>query len=197
MNLVSSRYHPFTFRCTLVFHRVKLPVLNGFHERLEEPGWTFTGNSDTEKDKILMVEFNVVITEFLKLKKPYQTIIKQICKEMGAGMAEFAGRRKGEVDTTKDYNLYCHYVAGLVGIGLSRLFAASGLEDSKIGTDDYCSNSMGLFLQKTNIIRDYLEDLDDGRTWYPKEVCYTCAYAIELNPHMGEGHWCRLCNQRS
>ena len=25
---------------------------------------------------------------------------------------------------------------------------------------------MGLFLQKTNIIRDYLEDLEDGRTWY-------------------------------
>ena len=25
-----------------------------------------------------------------------------------------------------DYNLYCHYVAGLVGIGLSHLFASSG-----------------------------------------------------------------------
>ena len=27
-----------------------------------------------------------------------------------------------------DYDLYCHYVAGLVGEGLSRLFAGSGLE---------------------------------------------------------------------
>lgn len=29
---------------------------------------------------------------------------------------------------------------------------------------------MGLFLQKTNIIRDYLEDLQDGRTWWPTEI---------------------------
>ncbi len=29
---------------------------------------------------------------------------------------------------------------------------------------------MGLFLQKTNIIRDYLEDLEQGRTWWPKHI---------------------------
>jgi hypothetical protein len=29
---------------------------------------------------------------------------------------------------------------------------------------------MGLFLQKTNIIRDYLEDLHSDRQWYPAEV---------------------------
>jgi hypothetical protein len=52
-------------------------------------------------------------------------------------------------------------VAGLVGLGLSGLFAGSGLESksllSKKGDD--LSNQMGLLLQKTNIIRDYLEDL--------------------------------------
>lgn len=29
---------------------------------------------------------------------------------------------------------------------------------------------MGLFLQKTNIIRDYLEDYVDGRAFWPQEV---------------------------
>lgn len=29
---------------------------------------------------------------------------------------------------------------------------------------------MGLFLQKTNIIRDYLEDIVDQRAFWPKEV---------------------------
>lgn len=29
---------------------------------------------------------------------------------------------------------------------------------------------MGLFLQKTNIIRDYREDLDDKRKFWPKQV---------------------------
>lgn len=32
------------------------------------------------------------------------------------------------------------------------------------------SNHMGLFLQKTNIIRDYLEDWVDGRAFWPQEV---------------------------
>lgn len=65
---------------------------------------------------------------------------------------------------------YCHYVAGLVGIGLSRLFSNSGLEDPLCGQDTLIANSMGLFLQKTNIIRDFLEDLQDGRVFWPKEV---------------------------
>lgn len=65
---------------------------------------------------------------------------------------------------------YCHYVAGLVGIGLSRLFSASEFEDPLVGEDTECANSMGLFLQKTNIIRDYLEDQLEGREFWPQEV---------------------------
>ncbi len=65
---------------------------------------------------------------------------------------------------------YCHYVAGLVGIGLSRLFSASQLEDTEVGRDTELANSMGLFLQKTNIIRDYLEDQKEGRAFWPQEV---------------------------
>lgn len=65
---------------------------------------------------------------------------------------------------------YCHYVAGLVGIGLSRLFSASQLEDVEVGRDTELANSMGLFLQKTNIIRDYLEDQQQGRAFWPQEV---------------------------
>ena len=44
---------------------------------------------------------------------------------MGYGMAEFLEK---DVVTVKDWELYCHYVAGLVGLGLSRLWAVSGLE---------------------------------------------------------------------
>jgi len=65
---------------------------------------------------------------------------------------------------------YCHYVAGLVGIGLSRLFSVSKLEDAAVGSNTKLSNSMGLFLQKTNIIRDYLEDVQLGRHFWPWQV---------------------------
>ena len=48
------------------------------------------------------------------------------------------------METIDDYDEYCHYVAGLVGLGLSRLFHNAGLEDL---APDNLSNSMGLFLQ--------------------------------------------------
>ena len=51
-----------------------------------------------------------------------------------------------------------------------KLFAASGLEDPSIKDKEELANFMGLFLQKTNIIRDYLEDLEQERIWWPLEV---------------------------
>jgi farnesyl-diphosphate farnesyltransferase len=39
-----------------------------------------------------------------------------------------------------------------------------------VGKDERLANNMGLFLQKTNIIRDYLEDVEQGREFWPKEV---------------------------
>ena len=49
-----------------------------------------------------------------------------------------------QVESIDDYDEYCHHVAGLVGLGLSKLFHASGKED--VASDSLC-NSMGLFLQ--------------------------------------------------
>jgi len=91
-------------------------------------------------------------------------------------MSEFIQR---EVVTLEDWDLYCHYVAGLVGIGLSKLFAASGLENSEFKYADRLSNSMGLCLQKTNIIRDYLEDINQDRIFWPKDVWNKYADKLE------------------
>lgn len=86
-------------------------------------------------------------------------------------MAEFLDR---QVVTVEDWEKYCHYVAGLVGHGLSSLFGASGIESARYGSKELepLSNSMGLFLQKTNIIRDYLEDVSEvpPRLFWPKDV---------------------------
>ena len=74
------------------------------------------------------------------------------------------------LETTSEYDLYCHYVAGLVGEGLSRLFSASKKESPYIGEQLELSNSMGLFLQKTNIIRDFREDVDQKRYFWPRDI---------------------------
>ncbi len=98
--------------------------------------------------------------------------------DMQVHMQNSLCHRTGGIDMYVTYPVhifqYCHYVAGLVGIGLSHLFSASQLEDESLGQDDELANSMGLFLQKTNIIRDYLEDVNQGREFWPHEVQCLC-----------------------
>ena len=151
----------------------KEPLLRNFDSIIEKEGWTFTGNGPNEKDRELLVHFDVVTKEFVQQKPVYKEIIKDITKKMGNGMADYANNaehnEKG-VNTTKDYELYCHYVAGLVGEGLTRLFVESKLANPALLNRPELAESMGQFLQKTNIIRDIKEDLDDGRRFYPREI---------------------------
>ncbi|XP_059841387.1 squalene synthase isoform X2 [Hypanus sabinus] len=143
----------------------KVPMLQNFHTYLYQPEWRYSQSQ--EKDRQVLQDFPSISLEFRSLAKVYQDVIANICHRMGLGMAEFLQRR---VESVKEWDTYCHYVAGLVGIGLSRLFAASELEDPVVGEDTDLANSMGLFLQKTNIIRDYLEDQQEGREFWPQEV---------------------------
>ncbi|KAK2665428.1 hypothetical protein Ddye_004002 [Dipteronia dyeriana] len=144
---------------------VKVPILKAFHRHIYDRNWHFS--CGTKHYKVLMDEFHHVSTAFLELGKGYQEAIEDITQRMGAGMAKFICK---EVETIDDYDEYCYYVAGLVGLGLSKLFHASGKEDM---ASDSLSNSMGLFLQKTNIIRDYLEDINEipkSRMFWPREI---------------------------
>eukprot|EP01113_Clastostelium_recurvatum_P048367 TRINITY_DN878_c0_g1_i5.p1 TRINITY_DN878_c0_g1~~TRINITY_DN878_c0_g1_i5.p1 ORF type:complete len:419 (+),score=114.29 TRINITY_DN878_c0_g1_i5:1401-2657(+) len=152
---------------TTVSADIRVPLLHSFHEKLYQPGWNYDGCGVAD-EKALLCNFDKVIDVFLSLPRPYQTIIQDITRRMSAGMADFIATK--EVVSIKDWDLYCHYVAGLVGIGLSRLFAASALEDQWFADAQDISNSMGLFLQKTNIIRDYLEDINEKRIFWPREI---------------------------
>ncbi|KAJ0433979.1 putative squalene synthase [Helianthus annuus] len=144
---------------------VKIPILMEFHRHIYDPDWHF--ECGTQDYKVLMDQFCYVSTAFLELNDSFQEAIEDITMKMGAGMAKFIFK---EVDTIKDYDEYCHYAAGLVGLGLSKLFHASGKE---ILFPESISNSMGLFLQKTNIIRDYLEDINEtpkSRMFWPRQI---------------------------
>ena len=147
----------------------KIVLLRNFHRNLLSDQWSIENVGDKQDYRILLSHFGKVIHVLKSLDLKYQSILIDITERMGNGMSEFVGKTES-IETIEDYNLYCHYVAGLVGYGLSSLFSHSGLEDSHIDLHKELSNSMGLFLQKTNIIRDYLEDLQSGRTWWPKQI---------------------------
>ena len=82
---------------------------------------------------------------------------KKWTTEMAKGMCDFLYR---SIRTLKDLNDYCYYVAGTVGIYLTNLLRLKGSNITdrifqKLGEN---AVSFGLFLQKLNIIRDFVED---------------------------------------
>ncbi|KAF8757672.1 Squalene/phytoene synthase [Rhizoctonia solani] len=156
-----------------------------------------------EKDRQLLIEFDHVIAEMALLKPEYREIITDICQKMQTGMADYAHRTElvqsydphsglpepsPYLENVAEYDLYCHYVAGLVGEGLSRLFAASGKEVPWLGEQLTLSNSMGLLLQKTNILRDLREDVDQGRYFWPREFWGVYQGSEKSRPPKGGWH---------
>ena len=158
----------------------KVKLLRSFHTKSYDESFKLSGVGDHEDYRILLENYDKV-TRFFKAQAPhYRDVIVDINRQMGEGMAFFAEKK---VESVADYDLYCHYVAGLVGIGLSDLFASSGYEKRDLKNQTALSNSMGLFLQKTNIIRDYHEDLFSDRTFWPKEIWGKYASQLDYFTH--------------
>eukprot|EP01128_Nolandella_sp_AFSM9_P002305 TRINITY_DN12680_c0_g1_i1.p1 TRINITY_DN12680_c0_g1~~TRINITY_DN12680_c0_g1_i1.p1 ORF type:complete len:479 (-),score=131.58 TRINITY_DN12680_c0_g1_i1:68-1483(-) len=143
--------------------------LKSFHEKIYDDSFTLKGFGEVAHEIDLLENQDKVNRVFLGLKEKYQLVIADVAKQMGDGMAKYLTK---DVKSIKDYNEYCWIVAGLVGEGLTRLIEASGLEDPSFEANFQLYNSMGLFLQKTNITRDYLEDLEavNPRIWWPREI---------------------------
>jgi farnesyl-diphosphate farnesyltransferase len=130
---------------------VKIKYLLNFHKTaLADPTWTMDGVGEADEKRLLQ-NFDKCHRVYAKLGEKSRRVIADIAQRMAMGMAEFVGKDLGQGTTDIDqYNRYCHFVAGLVGEGLSRLFAASGLEKPSFASELFLSDQMGLFLQKTN-----------------------------------------------
>ena len=178
---------------------VKCKHLRAFGaDYLGNESWSMDGVGEGD-ERALLEGFGQVSVVFNSLPANSQQVIRDITNQMGEGMAQYVEVDMGQGTKDMDeYNRYCHMVAGLVGEGLSRLFVARGLESeaifgqgekvwpfcasapSKAGQTLGLANSMGLFLQKTNILRDYLEDYADGRAFWPHEAWSKFARTSEL-----------------
>jgi phytoene/squalene synthetase len=104
----------------------KEPLLRDFKDILTQDGWTFTGNRPEEKDRELhvhelgddVVELNQQLT--VLLLRPIPSESPAILR-----LADYAIKAENDdasVKTKKEYDLYCFYVAGLVGEGMILVF---------------------------------------------------------------------------
>jgi farnesyl-diphosphate farnesyltransferase len=154
----------------------KEPMLREFATHIDDDTWTFNGSGPNEKDRELLVQFDCVSREYNKLKVEYKEIIADITIQMANGMADFAVRAEaigvssGGVSSIADYELYCHFVAGVVGDGVSRMFVVAEFTDASLLSQPELIESMGQHLQQTNIIRDVHEDHLQNRHFWPKDI---------------------------
>lgn len=109
------------------------------------------------------------LVNYLKsYRSEVKTTIAQLVEKMSFGMIEFLPvTKKGSIQSLQDLNLYCYYVAGIVGEALTRLVAIKNemganhafLEEKNIAR----SHHFGIFLQKINILKDQFKDENEGR----------------------------------
>ena len=95
----------------------KVPLLRAFYERAGDESFTMDDCGGPGNYGRLMRGYPAVARTFNGLQPGYRAVIADITKRMGNGMADFIERQ--DVRTVEDYDLYCHYVAGLVGVGLT------------------------------------------------------------------------------
>ncbi|MCX7015908.1 MAG: squalene/phytoene synthase family protein [Candidatus Sumerlaeota bacterium] len=116
-----------------------------------------------EHDKTLIDQFDAVFETFLSFPEAVRAIAVEQLVEMGEGMLEF---RERPVLTFDDLDEYCYYVAGTVGVYLTRLVE---IKDNVALRRDHAVQ-FGRYLQKVNIIKDFYKDYLEGRLFWPCEL---------------------------
>ena len=169
---------------------VKQSILRSFYIHTITPGWKFDGCGPNEKHRQYLVEYDNVVEE-INLLPPqyvvvvlvlefsssmhfrYKNIIIDTVLKTGTGMANYAHESATtgsiHIETVAEYDQYCHYAGGITVLAASQIVAASGQESISVDTNLELINSVGLFLQKSDIIRDYREDVDQQRYFWPRE----------------------------
>lgn len=142
-------------------------ALANFHNHLLDKFWSTRAYGDGYS-KELLANFDRVTELYLRQDEKYRDIIKDSTRRMGQGMSDFLDK---EIITKQDYDLYCHYIAGMVGISLTAMYGC-GSEAVDASKGIQRANNLGLFLQKTNLIYESCQSLSSpsGRVLLPRDI---------------------------
>ena len=102
---------------------------------------------------------------FEDLCRRYPLLPRDAVADFLAGMrADLVGPR---IATEAEHELYCYQVAGTVGRLMAAILGVSGGAE---GEADRAARSLGVAMQRTNILRDIDEDLAAGRVYISDEA---------------------------
>jgi phytoene synthase len=143
----------------------------------QEIGATFAG---TPQHPVALA-LQPVVAAFALPQEHFQTVID--------GMAmDLERNRYADFDAL---SVYCHRVAGVVGLMSAEIFGAT-----EPGTRDY-AHDLGVAFQLTNIIRDVGEDARRGRIYLPQDelVAHGVAPSALLRRETGTGFEALMAHQ--
>lgn len=121
-----------------------------------------------EEESFVFKNYEATISLYNTLSSEEKELARRWTGEMAAGMCTFL---KKTINTPNDLNEYCYYVAGTVGLYLTNLLKLKGSNVSDEIFERLSVNavSFGLFQQKLNIIRDFVEDkISKKRSFWPR-----------------------------
>ena len=120
------------------------------------------------EEAFVFKNYEATINLYNTLSNEERELARRWTGEMAKGMCAFL---KKPINTHQDLNEYCYYVAGTVGLYLTHLLKLKGSNVSDEIFERLSVNavSFGLFQQKLNIIRDYVEDkITKKRSFWPQ-----------------------------
>ena len=118
-----------------------------------------------DNDRVLAVRKNYefIIHTFHSLDGPARDISLKLLKEMSSGMIEYLDK---DIITFEDLDNYCYYVAGTVGLYMNSIVE---LRDG-IKLDEKGAVSLGRYLQKVNVIKNFHKESQEGRNFWPTSL---------------------------
>jgi farnesyl-diphosphate farnesyltransferase len=136
-------------------------------------------------EKNLIENGSAVLRCYFDISETYRRIIDPLLVKTSQGMAKFQRRKlesKGaifQLADIKELEDYCYYVAGVVGVMLTKVFCEKESIREKRSELKSFEVHFGLALQLINIIKDYKKDIQRGWCYIPFTV--TENYHIKLD----------------
>jgi farnesyl-diphosphate farnesyltransferase len=121
-----------------------------------------------EEEAFVFKNYEATIGLYNALSREEKELARRWTGEMAEGMCTFL---KKPINTHRDLNQYCYHVAGTVGLYLTNLLKLKGsnVSDEIFERLSVHAVSFGLFQQKLNIIRDFVEDkITKKRSFWPQ-----------------------------
>lgn len=132
-------------------------------------------------ERYLIQHLPLVIRITRSFNPAQQQAIERCVRVMWKGMYRFQEKAGAYgLDTLRDMDAYCYYVAGVVGEMLTDLFCDYSPEIARRRTAlEELASSFGKGLQMTNILKDQRDDHERGICWLPREIF--AKHGVELS----------------